>query len=338
VPELPPVVNDGIFPDVRAAINNALSVLSSTERLDLLRNGAFTLWQRGTSFALNTPQYTADGWVIKHSATTMAAGSVTRQTFAVGQAAVPQDPDFFLRVSNTSSGSYASTSFAALDSPIPRVRMCSGEKMTVSFWARASYTKTIAVSILQSFGTGGSTTSASNVQSVTLTTAWVKYVLTFDIPSTAGKIVGANNAIVLRFMLASGTGVVGSPATTLSWGGTGDIDFALVKLEKGANASPFIFPDGQNRMIQEEYCKMFYQQYGLVAAINAVSGGVYYLPLPYAPMMARTPTVTPTLTSGSFGSLAAGTGANSAWIAATATATFSASFINLNVTLSAEIW
>jgi len=155
---------------------------------DRIINGAFDIWQRGTSFT--TSVYGADRWV-----NAVGGGSVTmsRQSFALGDTLGSNNPTYFLR--QTVSGQTLASQYATFYQPIEGVRSYAGQTITILGWARrSSGSGNMAVSITQSFGTGGSPSATVDGagQTVTLTGSFAPFAVTFAIPSIAGKTLGTN--------------------------------------------------------------------------------------------------------------------------------------------------
>jgi hypothetical protein len=69
----------------------------------------------------------------------------------------------------------------------------------------------VAVVATQDFGSGGSPSAIVNqsVGTVTLSTSWTRYSVTFTLPSIAGKTLGTNNndGVSVRLLLSAGTSV-----------------------------------------------------------------------------------------------------------------------------------
>ena len=102
----------------------------------------------------------------------------------------------------------------------------SGQSVTLSYWAKAETATTMAPLATQSFGTGGSASVDTVIDSVALTTSWQKFTRTFTLPSVSGKTIGAGSFLevgLLRF--------------TTSY--TGYVDIANVQLELGSVATDF---------------------------------------------------------------------------------------------------
>ena len=166
-------------------------------------NGAFDFWQRGTSFT--SVVYGADRWVNQLSGGTV---TMSRQAFAAGDTLGSNNPTYFLR--QTVSGQSASGNRAHIVQNIESVRSYAGQTITVLGWARrSSGSGNMAVEPVQSFGTGGSPSSAVLVapQTVTLTSSWAAFAVTIAIPSITGKTIGNDNNdyLGLNFWTSAGS-------------------------------------------------------------------------------------------------------------------------------------
>jgi hypothetical protein len=165
-------------------------------------NGAFDFWQRGTSFT--TAVYGADRWFNNATGGTV---TMSRQAFALGDTLGSNNPTYFLR--QTVSGQSTSGSVASINQLIEGVRSYAGHTITILGWARrSSGSGNMAVEPLQYFGTGGSPSSIVFVapQTVTLTSSFAPFALTFSIPSIAGKTLGTNNNDYVAFSFWTSAG------------------------------------------------------------------------------------------------------------------------------------
>lgn len=104
---------------------------------------------------------------------------------------------------------------------------------------------------MQSFGTGGSPSTsvlAIGVQKIWLTTEWKKYIVTVDVPSVTGKVLGTDNNswLAVVFWFDAGSNLNTRAANLGQQSGTFDI--AQVKLELGDVATPFVAPDPQQEL------------------------------------------------------------------------------------------
>lgn len=192
-------------------------------------NGAFDIWQRGTSFtAVN--DYTADRWPLYHLNHTV---NVTQVAHTLGDF---DNAEYCVRANCTSAGS-AAGDYVNFDQYIEGVHTLQGKTVTVSFWAKEASSKSITVELIQKFGSGGSANVYVTPQKQALTTGWVQYSMTFSVPSISGKTLGTNPTLVLRFWLSAGS-TYNTNSDTLGLQ-TIDLHLANVQLEEGSFATEF---------------------------------------------------------------------------------------------------
>jgi hypothetical protein len=216
-------------------------------------NGNFDHWQRGTSFTGS--EYGADRWLNANSGTTH---TVTRQTFTVGQTAVPNEPTYFCRtVVSTVAGA---SNYSVLVQRIEDVRTFAGQQATISFWAKADATKNIAVDLAQVFGGGGSPSAAVvaiGVTKVSIGTSWQKVTVTANVPSISGKTLGSNNDSLLILTIFFDAGSDANARTDSLGQQSGTFDIAQVQIEAGPVATTF-----ERRPIGTELalCQRYYEK------------------------------------------------------------------------------
>jgi hypothetical protein len=213
---------------------------SAASAKNLLINGNFNVWQRGAAFNITGASsiYTADRWrVVLPAAGANAA--VSRQQFTAGQTEVPGNPQYFYKANITSTAA----GDLILEQRIEDVRTIAGEKATSSIFLKSSGLINVTVDLLQNFGTGGSPTVTTSATVIATSSSWEKFTITHDIPGIAGKTIGQNSYIALRFRF---------PSTALSF-----VDFARAQLEMGQEASDF-----EDRKLGSEIamCERFYQK------------------------------------------------------------------------------
>jgi hypothetical protein len=180
-------------------------------------NGAFDIWQRGTSFT-QANSYTADRW----QQSTDKTATISRQAFTPGTAPVAgYEGEFFLRHNASAGGT-----FQVVQQRIEDVRTFAGQTVTLSYWAKADVAVNNVIIIEQDFGTGGSSAVATSSVTHALTTSWTRYTATFAVPSVAGRTIGANSSLIIRVIRT-----IDALAHIVDiWG---------VQLEAGAIATPF---------------------------------------------------------------------------------------------------
>jgi hypothetical protein len=210
-------------------------------------NGAFNVWQRGTTFspATATPIYSADRFT---GYANFSAGTytVSQQAFTAGAAPVAgYESQYFVRHSFPTSGTI---SYAEFGQKIEDVRTFAGQTVTLSFWAKASSAVTSPTfTITQNFGSGGSGSVSTGSYAPTLSTSWTRYSVTVTLPSIAGKTIGTNNFLYVQYFTAS-------VATSTV------LDFWGWQLEYGSKATPFQTATGT---LQGELaaCQRYYQRF-----------------------------------------------------------------------------
>ena len=256
-------------------------------RKNFIINGNFDIWQREATFALNasTPVYTADRWIGYENVG--GTGTVTRETFTVGQTDVPGEPRYYWRQNRAVLG----TSGAVITQRIEDVRTLAGETLTVSFYAKCNSSKSFDIFMAQNFGSGGSSQVLFGVTPITITTSWQKFTTTTTAPSISGKTIGAGN--YLEFFINETSGL-----------STFILDVAQVQVEKGRSATDF-----EKRSLGEELalCQRYYAKtYGqgffptattsqgvIFAHTNeGVSNTIHNIPWRYPVQMRNTPTIT----------------------------------------------
>jgi hypothetical protein len=199
-------------------------------------NGAFEINQRGFTSSTATNTYMFDRW-----RTTLGGASGTAtysaQTFPANDAPLDSaEQTNFLRVVTT--GQTNTNSFANFLTFIENVRTLAGERVTLSFYAKAATgTPKIFAEIDQNFGSGGSTRVLTPVSSFTLSDSWERFNFTVTLPSVDGKTIGASNFLSANFWVSAGsdfnsrTNSLGIQSNTFDiWG---------VQLEAGPVATPF---------------------------------------------------------------------------------------------------
>lgn len=263
----PSSANTNIVMDANGNMTVAGTVSGATPTSGMrnaLINGNFDIWQRGTSgFSLTS--YAADRWV----SSTNGTGSVYQSSFTAGQTAVPNNPTYYLSYNKTNTADYA-----YLAQRIEDVRTFAGQTVTVSFYAKADASTTIAGNIGQNFGSGGSnaTSTAFTFSDSAVTTSWKRFTGTLTLPSTLSKTIGTSSFISLAFLPAS---------SSSSW--TGTFDIAQVQLELGTVATAF---ERRPIALETALCEYYYKKlialpgggsgYGALSYYGGTSAVIYH--------------------------------------------------------------
>ena len=200
----------------------------NTGRRNLIINGNFDVWQRGTSFSNVNNVYTADRmYVVSGGGTT--GDSVTQQAFTAGQTDVPGEPTYHFRF-----GAGSTSSNKVVHHRIEDVRTGAGGIVTLSFWGKASTAHGSSIELGQNFGSGGSSQVVPASQSYSLTTSWQKFTFNVTLPSISGKTIGTSSYLYIAFIRSL-------PASNVN------IDIAQMQLEIGSTATDF-----EHRLYGEE--------------------------------------------------------------------------------------
>jgi microcystin-dependent protein len=222
-------------------------------------NGAFDIWQRGTSFSNPvTGTFSSDRWRAGFDGSGVTR-TVSQQAFALGSApAAGYEGEYFYRYAQTVAGTSATFS-NVLEQPIEDVRTLSGQTITVSFWAKADATRTVRPIFTQYFGTGGSPSSTTTTSGTlqTLTTSWARYTSTVTLPSMSGKTIGTGNNDCLILTIQS-----------LTINATQTIDIWGVQVEAGSYATSFK-RNASNIQAELAACQRYY--------ITGSMGNTYYI-------------------------------------------------------------
>lgn len=214
-----------ISTDVETALLNQTSALSTGYR-NQIENPTFSQNQRPdiTTSVVDFWNYYVD---------TIANTSFTQNTLTP-VAGVPEWVTNYVTNATTSNPTGVAR-YVALEQYISDVRILSNTTVVVSFYAKAaSGTPKVGVNLTQYFGTGGAPSAdvVQNGQSVTLTTSWARYSLTFTLPTIVGKTLGTNgnSATILRLWYSAGTNF-NTPAGSIGLQ-TATIDVTGVQVER----------------------------------------------------------------------------------------------------------
>ena len=237
--------------------------LINAGRKNLIINGNFDVWQRGTSSSGTTSSgyQSADRWYFNASGATY---TTSQQTFTLGQTDVPYNPRYFLRFAVTGADDNAGVWHKIED-----VRKSSGQTVTLSFWAKYnsdSPSSTINLKFIQNFGTGGSPSSQVTViETIRLYDVWTKYEVQHTFTSLSGKTLGSDNNSWFGLEISNGTNE------------TWDMDLAQVQLELGKVATPFEHRSyGEELALCQRYYEVLYADSEAAANVSAFTTTAAY--------------------------------------------------------------
>ena len=207
---------------------------------NVLINGEFQVWQRGTSSSSNGYR-TADRWRLNLSG---ASATASQGTFANGQTAVPGNPQFYMALDVTTGNDNCGWQYRIEDT-----QKFNSDVYTLSFWAKSATPRTMTVNS-HTYDSSADVDDDNTVSPSTFTptSSWQKF--TFKITFSSMPNVGA---------FASGDythiGInQGSDTSTAAW----KLDLALVQFEKGEQATPF-----EHRSFADELrrCQRYHQRF-----------------------------------------------------------------------------
>ena len=228
---------------------------------NLIINGNFNINQRGFSSGSNNA-YSFDRWFPSFNGGFL---NHTPQSFTAGNAISGQEPTTWARL--TSSTQSSASHYCYLAQRIEDVRSCAGQTIAVSLWLKTSSATSVALSVDQNFGSGGSATVSTHVGKTDITTSWARYSFTITVPSISGKTIGSSSYLQLNIWQSAGSDF---NAVTNSLGTrTGTIDIWGVQLERNLQPTPF-----EQRPIGVELalCQRYYENsYDNGVAIGTLS-------------------------------------------------------------------
>ena len=214
-------------------------------------NGAFDVWQRGTSV---TNGQAADRWIVVWN-TVPVSSTTSQQAFTPGTAPdSSNEASFFHRTLLTDATGI--TTFG-IQQRIENVITLAGQNAVISFWAKLNSPGNITLRRVRNYGSGGSTTETSDT-TIAIGTSWQRYSLQIAIPSVSGKTIGANSWLGFSFLQPVTNG-----STMDIWG---------VQLEEGSVATSFRrhAPSLQGELAA---CQRYYVRISPAAALRVLGNG-----------------------------------------------------------------
>lgn len=227
--------------DLAGTLNTVQAPLGNAAGKNAIINGAFNVWQRGTSFT-PTPGggiiYTADRFNSYNNGT--GALTISQQALTPGSITGYESP-YYLQAALASAGTTTGWNWVQ---PIENVQTFAGQTVTLSFWAKSTNSATTTITFSQKFGSGGSTQVDTNSSAITLTSTWTRYTATVTLPSISGKTIGTGSSLTLTWNMGATVSTYGF------WG---------VQLEPGSVATNFQTATGT---LQGELaaCQRYYWQ------------------------------------------------------------------------------
>jgi hypothetical protein len=202
----------------------AWAEVSGSTSPNVIINGAFDFWQRGTSFGTATSgNYYPDRGIFVNNGSGFVV-NITRESFTTGTTLGNNESEFFYRYNQTTAGTSA-TITTAYAQRIENIRTLANKTITISAYIKTDTPRSLNFLVGFAAGTGGSGAPASITgPSFTTSTSWQRYSFTTTIPSLTGATLGAGNNMSLQIRAANNI--------------TQTIDVWGVQLEEGSTSTP----------------------------------------------------------------------------------------------------
>ncbi len=262
--------------------------MNDNPRRNLVINGSFDVWQRGTSFnpasasTLSNANYGADRWQMVQ-ATTSAAAFTQQANTSSG----PAGYNFYTRVQRVAAATLVTPYLLFTSFESRNLRSVRGKYVTLSFWARAGANYSAASSGLSVQVAGGvgtdntydnfSTPFGVASSTFTLTTGWKRFTLT-----SAATLSTTTSQLGIRIAF-----------TPVGTAGADDyFDITGVQLEVGTAPTDFEFRDVGEELAR---CQRYYQRfvastaYGRFAVGQSFSGTGHFWLLHFPTTMRTAP-------------------------------------------------
>jgi hypothetical protein len=212
----------------------------SLSNRNMVVNGDFKIWQRGTSFSSPAnATFTADRWFMYYDGSG-ATRTISQQTFT-GDNPTGLNVSNYMRFAQTVAGTGSATN--GMFSKIEDVRKLNGQTVTLSFYGKADASRTVTWQTYQEFGTSGSGAVQANSTNFSFTSSWQRFSVSFTMPSVSGKTITSNSSVSF---------IVAFPVNA-----TGTFDITGIQLEAGSVATPFESEDYGTTLAK---CQRYYQR------------------------------------------------------------------------------
>ncbi|MCU1048325.1 hypothetical protein JAK48_17450 [Stenotrophomonas maltophilia] len=247
---------------IRAAADIALSqsIAAANARIpgkNIVINGDFRYWQRGTSFVgMTNGAYTADRFIPVMVGDTI---DCLRAEHQLGDPTNLFNARYFMRCSVgqvAGNGNLATLQYRIENG----VRLLAGKTVTVSMLVRASSATKMGIEFEMTFGTGGSPSPSiyGNSKLVTgITGGWQRISKTFTLADIAGKTFGTTTEGYLSLILWLDAGSNWDARSAGVGRQAGDFQFSNIQIEVGSVATDF---EQRNDAIELVLCQRYYEK------------------------------------------------------------------------------
>ncbi|SDK77540.1 hypothetical protein [Stenotrophomonas pavanii] len=249
---------------IREAADAALSARIPGKNIVI--NGDFRFWQRGTSFVgMTNGAYTADRFIPVMVGDTI---DCIRAEHQLGDPTNLFNARYFMRCSVgqvAGNGNLATLQYRIENG----VRLLAGKTVTVSMLVRASSATKIGMEFEMTFGTGGSPSASivGNSQLVTgITGGWQRISRTFTLAGIAGKTFGTTTEGYLSLILWLDAGSNWDARAAGVGRQTGDFQFSNIQIEVGSVATDF---EQRPDALELALCQRYYRKSFPTAVVPA---------------------------------------------------------------------
>jgi hypothetical protein len=185
--------------------------------MNLIRNGNFSQWPLGTSFAVAAgASTTALGGDLSYVATgaQQPAATISRQAFAFGDTLDEGAPNYFLQFAPTTAPTSGALTSSYLKFSILSDLTLTERVATLTFWANTTVDREIVVRASRQFiggvGPGGQSEVTCATQSMQLRTGWRKYKMEFRFPAFTGATHAATDVTNIKIFFQGDSATLGS--------------------------------------------------------------------------------------------------------------------------------
>lgn len=244
--------------DYPATANTFASYIDNLPNRNVIINGQFDIWQRGTTFTTPTNgSYTADRWRIGFDGT--GGNRNVTMNANVGAPLTGGMQQWRTLVLSQAIVGTGQTSLT-LSQRIENARTFAAETVTASAYIWGD-TRTITVKLIQNFGTGGSPSSpvTTTLGTFAVTSVRNRMKLTGTVPTAVNKTFGTNNDDYLELVFEVGGSTTFS--SLVFWG---------VQLEQNSTATAL-----ERRPVQQELalCQRYFEK-SYAQAVNPGTGSL----------------------------------------------------------------
>lgn len=217
---------------------------------NIVINGDFRFWQRGTGFA--AAGYGADRFLNNINGITC---SMTRLALGVGEIA-----GFKYACRMSFNGGSDPAHYATLQHRMENLGYYSGKTLTFSGYMRANTTGVkvaFECALIAAGGTipGAVPSTAIGVTTFTLGASWQKFTATFTVPSLVGATLNDSSSLSFNLWLSAGSNH--NPRNHNLGFQSAIVDFAGLQLEEGAVSTPYEF---RSDPLELSLCLRYYEK------------------------------------------------------------------------------